>query len=112
MEVDPSTPVKREPRSESQTGLVVLRSNGQHTMVAQLCFQFSWLVRLVLTVMNALPTVAEGLARRPRPVVEHLRGLGLVGDWVGGEGMLVDASLASAEAVAREWLGAGEARAA
>jgi phytoene dehydrogenase-like protein len=65
-----------------------------------------------LTVMNALPTKAEGLGGRPRPVVEHVRGLGVVGDWVGPEGMLLDASLASAEAVAREWLGTGKARAA
>ncbi|ATB43802.1 amine oxidase flavin-containing [Cystobacter fuscus] len=61
-----------------------------------------------LTVMHALPTKTEGLEGRPRPVVEHLQGLGLVGDWVGPEGMLVDASLSSAEAVARAWLGRAE----
>lgn len=52
-----------------------------------------------LTVMNALPTTS--LEKRPGPRVEHVRGLYVVGDWVGGEGMLVDASLASAEAVSR-----------
>jgi phytoene dehydrogenase-like protein len=52
-----------------------------------------------LTVMNALPT--KSLEKRPGPRVEHVRGLYVVGDWVGGEGMLVDASLASAETVSR-----------
>ncbi|ATB27295.1 phytoene desaturase family protein [Melittangium boletus] len=64
-----------------------------------------------LTVMHALPTAA-GLGARPRPVVEHVRGLAVVGDWVGPEGLLTDASLASAEAVALAWLGAREVRAA
>lgn len=52
-----------------------------------------------LTVMNALP--AKGLEARPGPAVAHVRGLYVVGDWVGREGMLVDASLASAETVSR-----------
>ncbi|AKI99226.1 phytoene dehydrogenase-like protein [Archangium gephyra] len=52
-----------------------------------------------LTVMNALP--ARSLEKRPGPRVEHVRGLYVVGDWVGGEGLLVDASLASAETVSR-----------
>ncbi|WP_375769654.1 FAD-dependent oxidoreductase [Archangium gephyra] len=52
-----------------------------------------------LTVMNALP--AKRLGERPGPRVEHVRGLYVVGDWVGEEGLLVDASLASAETVSR-----------
>ncbi len=56
-----------------------------------------------LTVMNALPT--KSLEKRPGPRVEHVRGLYVVGDWVGREGMLVDASLASAETVSRLLLG-------
>ncbi|WP_434381525.1 phytoene desaturase family protein [Melittangium boletus] len=64
-----------------------------------------------LRVMHALPPV-EGLGARPPPLVAHVRGLAVVGDWVGPEGMLVDASLASAEAVARAWRGAGWTRAA
>ncbi|PTL84850.1 NAD(P)/FAD-dependent oxidoreductase [Vitiosangium sp. GDMCC 1.1324] len=54
-----------------------------------------------LTVMNALPTKKKGLKGRPGPEVAHLGGLYVVGDWVGPEGMLADASLASAESVAR-----------
>ncbi len=65
-----------------------------------------------LTVMNALPTKEKGLAGRPGPGVGHVRGLYVVGDWVGREGMLVDASLASAETVARELLREAGARAA
>ncbi|MFY0562825.1 phytoene desaturase family protein [Archangium lansingense] len=52
-----------------------------------------------LTVMNALPT--KSLERRPGPRVEHVRGLYVVGDWVGSEGLLADATLASAETVWR-----------
>ncbi|HYO57984.1 phytoene desaturase family protein [Archangium sp.] len=65
-----------------------------------------------LTVMNALPAKKKGLAGRPGPVVEHVRGLYVVGDWVGPEGMLADASLASAETVARLLRGEAGARAA
>ncbi|QRN97110.1 NAD(P)/FAD-dependent oxidoreductase [Archangium violaceum] len=65
-----------------------------------------------LTVMNALPTKEKGLSGRPGPGVAHVRGLYVVGDWVGREGMLVDASLASAETVARELLREAGARAA
>jgi phytoene dehydrogenase-like protein len=67
-----------------------------------------------LTVMNALPRAATGgLAGRPEPVVRHIPGLCRVGDWVGSEGMLADASFASAETVARALLqeAAGTARA-
>ncbi len=65
-----------------------------------------------LTVMNALPTKEKGLAGRPGPGVEHVKGLYVVGDWVGREGMLVDASLASAETVSRVLLSEAGARAA
>lgn len=54
-----------------------------------------------LTVMNALPMKGKGLAGRPGPRVGHVRGLYVVGDSVGPEGMLADASLASAETVSR-----------
>jgi phytoene dehydrogenase-like protein len=61
--------------------------------------------RPTLTVMNALPRAATGgLAGRPEPRVRHLPGLYVVGDWVGNEGLLADASFASAETVARELL--------
>ncbi|MBE4748191.1 FAD-dependent oxidoreductase [Corallococcus sp. ZKHCc1 1396] len=61
--------------------------------------------RPALTVSEGLPLAAKGgLAGRPTVEVPHLGGLYRVGDWVGGEGMLADAALASAEAVERALL--------
>lgn len=54
-----------------------------------------------IMVMNALTKAAQGgSAGRPGPQVEDVPGLYVVGDWVGTEGMLVDASLASAHRAA------------
>ncbi len=50
-----------------------------------------------MTVSNALVTPAS---QRPSPVTS-IRGLYIAGDWVGDEGMLSDASLASARAAAK-----------
>lgn len=53
-----------------------------------------------LIVSAGLPCAANGgLLGRPAVEVPHVAGLYRVGDWVGAEGMLADASLASAEAV-------------
>jgi phytoene dehydrogenase-like protein len=55
-----------------------------------------------MIVMNALPTAEAGGARgRPGPRVEDVPGLFVAGDWVGCEGLLADASLASAREAAR-----------
>ncbi|WP_404364599.1 phytoene desaturase family protein [Corallococcus coralloides] len=55
-----------------------------------------------LTVSAGLPRATNGgLSGRPSVEVPHVSGLYRVGDWVGAEGMLADASLASAEAVER-----------
>jgi phytoene dehydrogenase-like protein len=54
-----------------------------------------------LTVSNALVTAAGGgLAGRPGPEVPSIAGLYVAGDWVGAEGILADASLASAKRAA------------
>jgi phytoene dehydrogenase-like protein len=54
-----------------------------------------------MTVMNALATSHQGGTEgRPGPQVDDVPGLFVVGDWVGAEGMLVDASLASARRAA------------
>jgi phytoene dehydrogenase-like protein len=54
-----------------------------------------------LTVMNAMATAAAGgTAGRPGPAVPGVRGLFVAGDWVGGEGLLADASVASAASAA------------
>lgn len=50
-----------------------------------------------MVVSNALVTAEQGgLAGRPGPAVPGIANLYVAGDWVGQEGMLVDASLASA----------------
>ena len=54
-----------------------------------------------LVVCHALTTTAA----RPESAVPEVRGLFIAGDWVGDEGLLADASLASARAAARGLLG-------
>jgi phytoene dehydrogenase-like protein len=54
-----------------------------------------------MIVINALPLAGrDGTRGRPSPQVADAPGLFIVGDWVGPEGMLVDASLASARQAA------------
>ena len=54
-----------------------------------------------LTVVNALATAEQGgLAGRPGPEIAGAPGLYVAGDWVGPEGWLVDATLASAKSAA------------
>ena len=53
---------------------------------------------------------AGGLPGRPRPEVPEAPGLYLAGDWVGSEGMLADASLASARSAARAILAEAASR--
>jgi phytoene dehydrogenase-like protein len=64
-----------------------------------LVVQRRFLPRMV--VAHALPTArGDGLRGRPGEVVRSVPGLYLAGDWVGAEGLLADASLASARAAA------------
>ena len=59
-----------------------------------------------MTVSNAvLPPASEGKPARPKPQTS-IRGLYIAGDWVGEEGLLSDASLASARAAAKSILAA------
>jgi phytoene dehydrogenase-like protein len=54
-----------------------------------------------VVVMNAIPTANQGgLEGRPQAEVEDVPGLFLAGDWVGKQGLLVDASFASARQAA------------
>jgi phytoene dehydrogenase-like protein len=54
-----------------------------------------------MVVMNAMPlALNNGTHGRPGPQVADVPGLYVVGDWVGKEGLLVDASLASAKQAA------------
>jgi phytoene dehydrogenase-like protein len=59
-----------------------------------------FLHRMVVT--HALPRPGSGLAGRPPVEVAGHPGLFVAGDWVGGEGLLADASLASAERAATQ----------
>jgi phytoene dehydrogenase-like protein len=55
-----------------------------------------------MVVAHDIPQAARGgLAGRPGPEVPGVAGLLVAGDWVGPEGMLADAGLASARAAAR-----------
>jgi phytoene dehydrogenase-like protein len=66
-----------------------------------------------MTVSHALVTAAGGgLAGRPGPALASLRGCWVAGDWVGAQGMLADASLASARRAAQLALTVPLARAA
>jgi phytoene dehydrogenase-like protein len=52
-----------------------------------------------ITVMHAAPDASLGGTRdRPGPRVPGVAGLSIAGDWVGPEGLLLDACLASARA--------------
>ncbi len=54
-----------------------------------------------MTVYHRLTLASDGgLAGRPAPSVPDAPGLFVAGDWVGGEGLLADASFASARAAA------------
>jgi phytoene dehydrogenase-like protein len=54
-----------------------------------------------LPMMYVTPAIVRadqhGTANRPGPAVPRIRGLYVVGDWIGKQGMLADASLASAK---------------
>ena len=55
-----------------------------------------------MIVMNAVATAGlEGTKGRPSPEVHDVPGLFIAGDWVGSEGLLADASLASAKQAAQ-----------
>ena len=88
-----SSTAETDPREDEREleGLLDLAQPGwRDHLVAR-----RYLPRLI--VSNALPLAAQGgLAGRPGPAVPGVRGLYVAGDWVGPEGILSDASLASA----------------
>ncbi len=91
-ETAPADPAEIERQLE---GLLDLAQPGWRDVVVARRF----LPRLV--VANALPTAAQGGAPgRPGPAVPDVAGLYVAGDWVGPEGLLSDAALASAESAA------------
>ncbi len=91
-ETAPADPAEIERQLE---GLLDLAQPGWRDVVVARRF----LPRLV--VANALLTAAQGGAPgRPGPAVPDVAGLYVAGDWVGPEGLLSDAALASAESAA------------
>ncbi len=62
-----------------------------------------------LIVVNALATADTGGLKGRPDVATDVEGVYLAGDWVGGEGWLVDASLASAKGAATAALAASAA---
>ena len=58
-----------------------------------------------MIVYNALVTAAQGgLKGRPNIKLQNLENVYIVGDWIGQEGLLADASFASAKHAAMEIL--------
>ncbi len=82
---------------------------GAHLIASSGTVQPGWhdlLVKRVylprIEAVGMLPTAqGGGFAGRPEPEVPNLANLYLAGDWIGGEGFLADASLASARQVAQ-----------
>jgi phytoene dehydrogenase-like protein len=96
-----NTPEQDEQEMEALLDLV--QPGWREQVVAR-----SYLPRL--TVVNALSQAAHGgLDARPGPDVPGLPNLYVVGDWVGKQGSLLDAALASAR-TASQFALAGEAR--
>jgi phytoene dehydrogenase-like protein len=76
-------------------GVLDLLQPGWRTVLAEHRFLSS------MTAANALVTAAQGgYAGRPKPDGAGICGLFLAGDWVGNEGMLADASVASGKRAA------------
>jgi phytoene dehydrogenase-like protein len=84
-----------EVRRELEQALELLQPGWQSSVVHQ-----RFLPDMV--VSNALTTTSP----RPQPAVPEVPGLFVAGDWVGSEGLLADASLASARSAARAVLSA------
>lgn len=87
-----------DPRADEREleGLLDLIQPGWRALVKQRRFLPDMLVA------NTLPAAASGgMAGRPGPAVPGSEDLYVVGDWVGPDGMLADASLASAKQAAK-----------
>ena len=89
--LNPNTPSDTKADERELEGLLDLIQPGWRTLVAERRFLPN------MTVSHALITAAAGgTTGRPGPAVPNVRNLYVAGDWVGKEGMLADASAASA----------------
>ena len=98
--LDPDDPRAEVNAEEELESLVDLMQPGWRDAVAFRRFLPD------MIVMNGMPEAKTGGYRgRPGVTVADVPGLYLAGDWVGDEGLLVDASLASGKAAAEAVLG-------
>lgn len=96
----PGAPDARADEAELERLLDVARPGWRERLVER-----RFLPRMV--VASALVLAEQGgLPARPGPAVEGAPGVLVAGDWVGGEGLLADASFASAREAARRVLAA------
>jgi phytoene dehydrogenase-like protein len=94
--LDPDAPSDAKSDERQLEGLLDLVQPGWRELVVERRFLPS------MTVYHAMVTAAQGgTAGRPGPAVPGIANLYVVGDWVGAEGLLADASLSSAKQAAR-----------
>lgn len=94
--LDPDVPSDAKSDERQLEGLLDLVQPGWRELVVDRRFLPS------MTVYHAMVTAAQGgTAGRPGPAVPGIANLYVVGDWVGPEGLLADASLSSAKQAAR-----------
>jgi hypothetical protein len=95
-QLDPRTPGDAHEHERDLEGLLDAVQPGWRDVLVDR----QYLPRIV--AVGALPTAESGgFAGRPGPRVPDLENLYLAGDWVGPEGFLIDASVASARSAAR-----------
>ncbi len=93
--LDPADPGAPKANERTLLGFLDLMQPGWRELVMEQRFLPN------MTVCNGLVAASkEGLASRPGPAVPEIRNLYVVGDWVGSEGWLADASCASAKQTA------------
>ena len=103
--LDPSTVPDPKADERQLEALLDLMQPGWREVVVERRFLPS------MVVSHALVTAAAGgTAGRPGPAVPGIDGLFVVGDWVGPEGVLADASVASAQQAAEMILRRGASR--
>jgi phytoene dehydrogenase-like protein len=94
--LEPGAPDEQKADERELEALADLLQPGWRSAVVERRFLPS------MVVSNALVTAEMGgAAGRPGPEVPGMPGAWVVGDWVGPEGLLIDASLASARRAAR-----------
>jgi phytoene dehydrogenase-like protein len=95
-QLDPANPGNQRENERDLEGLLDVAQPGWREVL----IKRQYLPRI--EAVGALPTATGGgFAGRPEPEVPYIANLYLVGDWIGPEGFLADASTASARQVAR-----------